>query len=73
MHQNAEVEEQMAVHDVGKTMKNQLRFGLVVKLGLQCFMHEYADAASELAASAYADLMRLTGYDPAAEILAKLQ
>jgi len=36
-------------------------------------MHEYADAASELAASAYADLMRLTGYDPAAEILAKLQ
>jgi len=26
MHQNAEVEEQMAVHDVGKTMKNQLRF-----------------------------------------------
>jgi len=45
----------------------------VVKLGLQRFMHEYADAASELAASAYADLMRLTGYDPAAEILAKLQ
>jgi len=73
MHQNAEVEEQMAVHDVGKTMKNQLRFGLVVKLGLQRFIHECADAASELAASAYADLMRLTGYDPAAEILAKLQ
>jgi hypothetical protein len=39
----------------------------------QRFMHEYADAASELAASAYADLMRLTGYDPAAEILAKLR
>jgi len=45
----------------------------VVKLGLQRFIHECADAASELAASAYADLMRLTGYDPAAEILAKLQ
>jgi hypothetical protein len=47
--------------------------GLVVKLGLQRFLSEYADASSELAASAYADLMRLTGHDPAAEILTKLQ
>ena len=47
--------------------------GIVVKLGLQRFLHEHADAASELAASAYADLMRLTGYDPATEILAKLR
>jgi hypothetical protein len=47
--------------------------GLVVKLGLQRFMHEQADASSELAASAYADLMRLTGYDPAAEVLARLR
>ena len=47
--------------------------GLVVKLGLQRFLNEHADASSELAASAYADLMRLTGHDPAAEILAKLR
>ena len=47
--------------------------GLVVKLGLQRFLSEHADGASELAASAYADLMRLTGYDPATEILAKLR
>jgi len=47
--------------------------GLVVKLGLQRFMHEHADAASELAASVYADLMRLTGDDPSSEILAKLR
>ena len=73
MHQNAEVEEQMAGHDVGKTMKNQLRFGLVVKLVLQRFIHECADAASESAASVYADLMRLTGYDPSSEILARLR
>ena len=44
-----------------------------MKLGLQRFMHEHADAASELAASVYADLMRLTGYDPASEILARLR
>jgi hypothetical protein len=47
--------------------------GLVVKLGLQRFLNEHADAASELAASAYADLMRLTGHDPATEILTKLR
>src|SRR5215470_4026852 len=47
--------------------------GLVVKLGLQRFLNEQADASSELATSAYADLMRLTGHDPAAEILAKLR
>ena len=47
--------------------------GLVVKLGLQRFLSEHADAASELAASAYTDLTRLTGHDPASEILAKLQ
>jgi hypothetical protein len=47
--------------------------GLVVKLGLQSFLNEHADAASELAASAYADLIRLTGHDPASEILAKLR
>ena len=47
--------------------------GLVVKFGLHCFLDEHADAASELAASAYADLIRLTGHDPASEILAKLR
>ena len=47
--------------------------GLVVKLGLQRFLSEHADGASELAASAYADLIRLTGHDPATEILAKLR
>jgi hypothetical protein len=45
----------------------------VLKLGLQRFLNEHADASSELAASAYADLMRLTGHDPAAETLAKLR
>ena len=47
--------------------------GLVVKLGLQRFLNEHADAASELVASAYTDLTRLTGHDPASEILAKLR
>ena len=47
--------------------------GVVVKLGLHRFLNEHSDASSELAASAYADLIRLTGYDPAAEILAKLR
>src|SRR5262245_40325604 len=47
--------------------------GLVVKFGLQRFLNEQADASSELAASAYTDLIRLTGHDPATEVLAKLQ
>ena len=47
--------------------------GLVVKLGLHRFLNEHSDASSELAASAYADLIRLTGHDPASEILAKLR
>ena len=42
--------------------------GLVVKLGLDRFLR----TASEQADSAYADLVRLTGHDPATEILAKL-
>ena len=46
--------------------------GLVVKLGLDRFLHEHADAGSEQAASAYADLVRLTGHDPVSEILSKL-
>jgi hypothetical protein len=47
--------------------------GLVVKLGLDRFLHEHADTSSEQADSAYADLVRLTGHDPVAEILARLR
>jgi hypothetical protein len=42
--------------------------GLVVKLGLHCFLNEHADAASAQSDSAYRDLVRLTGHDPAVEI-----
>ncbi len=42
--------------------------GLVVKFGLHRFLSAYADAPSEQADSAYADLVRLTGHDPATEI-----
>jgi hypothetical protein len=45
--------------------------GLVVKLGLHHFLSDYADAASGQADSAYADLVRLTGHDPATEIFAR--
>ena len=47
--------------------------GLVVKLGLDRFLHEHADAASEQDDSAYADLVHLTGHNPVSEILAKLR
>ena len=47
--------------------------GIVVKVGLQRFLHEHADGSGEQADSAYADLVRMTGYDPATEILAKLR
>jgi hypothetical protein len=42
--------------------------GLVVKLGLHCFLNEHADAASAQSDSAYRDLVRLTGQNPAVEI-----
>ena len=42
--------------------------GLVVKLGLHCFLNDHADAASVQSDSAYRDLVRLTGKDPAVEI-----
>jgi hypothetical protein len=45
--------------------------GLVVKLGLHCFLNEHADAASLQSDSAYRDLVRLTGKDPATEIAVK--
>jgi len=46
--------------------------GLVLKLGLDRFLNEHAEAAGEQAVSAYADLVRLAGYDPAAEIFSRL-
>ena len=42
-----------------------------MKLGLHCFLNEHADAASAQSDSAYRDLVRLTGKDPATEIAAK--
>jgi len=42
--------------------------GLVVKLGLHNFLSDHAEAASIQASSAYSDLVRLTGHDPATEI-----
>jgi hypothetical protein len=42
--------------------------GLVVKLGLHCFLNKHADAASAQSDSAYRDLVRLTGQNPAVEI-----
>jgi hypothetical protein len=58
----SEVESQIAA-----TPAEGLR-GLVVKLGLHQFLNDHADAASVQVDSAYADLVRLTGHDPASEI-----
>jgi hypothetical protein len=43
----------------------------VVKLGLHQFLNDHAHAASVQANSAYADLVRLTGHDPATEIFSR--
>jgi hypothetical protein len=45
--------------------------GLAVKLGLHCFLNDHADAASVQSESAYRDLVRLTGLDPASEIASR--
>ena len=47
--------------------------GLAIKLGLHCFLNDHADAASLQSESAYADLARSTGHDPAAEISARFR
>ena len=47
--------------------------GLVVKLGLHQFLNDHADAASVQVDSAYADLVRLTGHDPATEICSRFE
>src|SRR5262249_8569664 len=43
--------------------------GLVVKLGLHQFLNDQADATNVQVDSAYSDLVRLSGHDPAGEIL----
>ena len=47
--------------------------GLVFKLGLHQFLNDHADAASVQVDSAYADLVRLTGHDPATEICSRFE
>jgi hypothetical protein len=47
--------------------------GLVVKLGLHNFLSDHAEAASIQAGSAYRDLVRLTGHDPAREISSRFK
>lgn len=47
--------------------------GLVVKLGLHFFLNEHADAASMQSDSAYRDLVRLTGKNPAVEIAKRFE
>ena len=42
--------------------------GLVVKLGLHCFLNDHATQRACSPNSAYRDLVRLTGKDPAVEI-----
>ena len=45
----------------------------MVKLGLHQFLNDHADAASVQVNSAYADLVRLTGHDPATEICSRFE
>ena len=47
--------------------------GLAVKLGLHQFLNDHADAASVQVDSAYADLVRLTGHDPATQICSRFE
>jgi len=57
---------------IAATPADDLR-GLVVKLGLHQFLNDHADAASVQVDSAYADLVRLTGHDPATEISSRFE
>ena len=47
--------------------------GLAVKLGLHCFLNDHADASSSQSESAYRDLVRLTGQNPAVQIAARFK
>ena len=58
--------------EIAATPAEGLR-GLVVKLGLHQFLNDHADAASVQVDSAYADLVRLTGHDPASEICTRFE
>jgi hypothetical protein len=44
-----------------------------VKLGLHQFLNDHDDAASLQVYSAYADLVRVTGHDPATEICSRFE
>jgi hypothetical protein len=44
-----------------------------IKLGLHRFLNDQADTASLQSESAYLDLVRLSGRDPAAEISARIR
>jgi hypothetical protein len=61
----SEIETQIA-NTPGEGMQS-----LAIKLGLHCFLNGHADAASLQSESAYRDLVRLSGHDPAAEIFAR--
>jgi hypothetical protein len=63
----SEVEAQIAT-----TPAEGLR-GLGVKLGLHQFLNDHADAASVQVDSAYANLVRPTGHDPATEISSRFE
>ena len=45
--------------------------GLAIKLGLHKFLSNHGDSTSALCESVYVDLVRLTGRDPVAEIVAR--
>jgi hypothetical protein len=68
-HDVAEVHKALAELEIriAATPAEGLR-GLVVKLGLHQFLSDHADATSLQVESAYSDLVRLTGQDPATEI-----
>jgi hypothetical protein len=59
---------------VGATKSQPIRqLSAMIRSAGRRFLQEHADTASEQADSAYADVARLTGHDPVAEILAKLR
>ena len=74
--ENAIVRAQNSVSDIEARLADTPAEGvqgLAVKLGLHCFLNDHADAASMQSESAYRDLVRLTGRDPAIEIAARFK
>src|SRR6516164_1846784 len=47
--------------------------GLAVKLALHCFLQNHTDTNSNLAQCTYNDLVRMSGYDPLADITKRYQ